>query len=195
MARDTEIPPESFDEILDWFDPDRDVAASIYLELRETLTNLFEINHCSDPQWLTDETFDRAAKKVHEVRKNYEGDPRLYFYGIARNLMKEDSKKIKKYASLDELELAAQTIDEPNQETAEMREACLQSCLNKLDAEKRQLIRSYYEKEKQAKINHRAEMAKELGLKVETLRVNIHRIRITLVECIERCLERRAQRR
>lgn len=195
MARDTTIPPESFDEILAWLNADRDVAAAAYLELRETLANLFEINHCSDPQWLTDETFDRVAKKVHELRKNYEGDPRLYFYAVARNLIKEESKKIKRHASVDEMELPAQSSGETDQETAEMREACLQSCLKKLSADKRKLVRSYYEKEKQAKIDHRAELAKKWGIKVETLRVNVHRIRNTLVECIERCLERKAQRR
>lgn len=195
MARDTAIPPESFDEMLAWLNDDRDVAASIYLELRESLANLFEINHCSDPHWLTDETIDRAAKKVHEVRKNYEGDPKLYFYGIARNLIKEESKKIKKHASLADMDPPAPAIDETDDETAEIREACLRFCLKKLSAEKRKLIRSYYEKEKQAKIDYRAEIAQELGIKVETLRVNVHRIRSTLVECIERCLEGKARRR
>jgi RNA polymerase sigma factor (sigma-70 family) len=195
MARDSAIPPESFDEILAWFNPDRDVAASIYLELRESLTKLFAINHCSDPQWLTDETFDRVAKKVHDVRQDYEGDPRFYFYGIAKNLIKEDSKRAKRHASLDDLELPAKTIDETEQETAEMREECLQSCLKKLGAEKRNLIRSYYAKERQAKIDNRAELAKQLGTNVETLRVRVFRIRNTLEECIERCLTRKAQRK
>lgn len=195
MARNTAIPPESFDEILAWLNPNRDEAASIYLELRESLAKLFDLNHCSDPEWLTDETLDRVAKKVHEVRENYEGDPRLYFYAVARNLIKEESKKIKRHASVDDLQLPAQGNDETNHETAEMREACLRSCLKKLGAEKSKLIKSYYEKEKQAKIDHRAELAKKLGIKVETLRVNVHRLRNTLVECIERCLERKAHKR
>src|SRR5215470_924225 len=137
MARDSAIPPESFNEILAWFNSDRDVAASIYLELRESLAKLFAVNHCSDPQWLTDETFDRVAKKVHEVRQDYEGDPRFYFYGIARNLVKEESKRIKRYASLDDIDPSAKAIDETVYETAEMRDECLRTCLKKLGAEKR----------------------------------------------------------
>jgi RNA polymerase sigma factor (sigma-70 family) len=195
MARDSAIPPESFDEILAWLDPDRDVAASMYLELRESLAKTFIFNGCSDPEWLTDETFDRVAKKVHQVRKDYEGDPRFYFHGIARNLIKEESKKVKRYASLDHVDPPAPEVDEAEQETAEMREECLRSCLKKLDAEKRNLIRSYYAKEKQAKIDHRAELAKHLGVKVETLRVNVYRIRHLLEECIERCLDRKAQQK
>src|SRR6476661_3695726 len=103
MARDSAIPPESFDEILAWLNPDRDVAASAYLQLRADLAKIFVYNHCSDPEWLTDETFDRVAKKIHDLRQEYEGDPRFYFYGVARNLIKEDSKKVKRQGSLDEL--------------------------------------------------------------------------------------------
>lgn len=195
MARNSAIPPESFDEILAWLNPDRDVAASMYLALREGLAKTFIFNGCSDPEGLTDETFDRLAKKIHEVRQDYEGDPRLYFYAIARNLIKEESKKVKRHASLDGVDPPARASDEAEQETAEMREECLQSCLKKLDAEKRNLIESYYAKEKQAKIDHRAALAKQLGIKVETLRVNVYRIRNTLLECIERCLDRKAQQK
>jgi RNA polymerase sigma factor (sigma-70 family) len=195
MARDSATPPESFDEILAWLNPDRDVAASMYLGLREVLAKMFIFNGCSDPEGLTDETFDRFAKKIHEVRKNYEGDPRSYFYGIARNLIKEDSKKAKRYSSLDDVNPPAKAIEETEQETAEMREECLRFCLKKLDAEKRNLIKSYYAKEKQAKIDHRAELAQQLGIKVETLRVNVYRIRNTLEECIQRCLDRKARRK
>lgn len=195
MARDSAIPTESFDEILAWLNADRDVAASSYLQLRADLTKIFVYNHCSDPEWLTDETFDRVAKKIHDLRQDYEGDPRFYFYAIAKNLIREDSKKVKRHASLDDIEVAGKTTDETERETAEMREACLHSCLKKLDAEKRSLIRKYYEKEKQAKIDHRAELAKQLGIKVETLRVNVYRIRNTMVECIERCLDRKVNRK
>lgn len=195
MDRDSAIPPESFDEILAWLNPDRDIAASIYLQLRADLAKAFTFNRCSDPQGLADETFDRLAKKIHELRQSYEGEPRFYLYAIARNLIKEESKKAKNQASLDDIDPPAKTTDNTEQETAEMREACLHACLKKLNAEKRNLIKSYYAREKQAKIDHRAELAKQLGIKVETLRVNVHRIRNTLEECIGRCLDRKAQQK
>lgn len=195
MARDSAIPPESFDEILAWLNPDRDVAASAYLQLRADLTKIFVFNHCSDPEWLTDETLDRVAKKIHDLRQEYAGDPRFYFYGVARNLIKEDSKKVKRQASLDDLEVSAKRVSETEQETAEMREECLHFCLKKLNAEKRKLILKYYAKEKQAKIDHRAELARQLETTLETLRVRVFRIRNTLEECIERCLARKAEQK
>jgi RNA polymerase sigma factor (sigma-70 family) len=193
MARDSAIPPESFDEILAWLNPDRDVAGSIYVQLRDDLTKVFTWNRCSDPEGLTDEVFDRVAKKVHHLRESYVGDPKLYFYGVARNLIKEILKKVKMQMSLQGTEPASDPRRELEQETAMMREHCLRSCLQRLSEEKRELILAYYAEDKQAKIDHRTEMAQRLGISVETLRVKAYRIRSTLEKCIERCLDRMAQ--
>ena len=193
MARDSAIPPESFDEILAWLNPDRDVAGTIYVQLRQDLTKIFTWNRCPDPDGLTDEVFDRVAKKVHEIRKTYVGDPKLYFYGFARNLIKEIPKKIKTQISLQGTEPASDPRREAEQETANMREDCLRSCLQKLSKEKRELIVAYYARDKQAKIDHRTEMAQRLGISVETLRVKAFRIRVTLERCLERCIDRMAQ--
>lgn len=194
MARDSALPPENLDEILAWLHSDRDVAASMYLQLRENLEKIFTMNRCSDPEGLTDETFDRVAKKVLDVRQTYEGDPKLYFYGVARNLIREDLKKVKTHASLEDVEPQAQDI-EFEEETAALREECLHSCLEELSTEKRDLILNYYAKEKQAKIDHRAELADRLNTTVETLRVRVYRIRNSLLKCIEQCLDLKVKRK
>lgn len=194
MARDSVIPPESFDEILAWLNPDRDVAANMYVQLRHDLAKLFIWGRCADPEGMTDEAFDRVAKKVHEVRQTYEGDPRLYFRAVANNLIKENFKKIKTQVSLDDVDLPEQQTIETAEETTDI-EDCLQSCLRKLDSEKRKLILAYYAKEKQAKIDYRHELAQRFGISVETLRVRVFRIRASLEECIESCLERKAKRK
>ena len=74
-----------------------------------------------------------------------------------------------------------------------MREDCLRSCLQKLSKDKRELIVAYYARDKQAKIDHRTEMAQRLGISVETLRVKAFRIRVTLEQCLERCIDRMSQ--
>ena len=194
MARDSVIPPESFDEILAWLNPNRDVAAQMYVQLRQDLAKLFMWGRCTDPEGLTDETFDRVAKKVHEVRQSYQGDPRLYFRAVANNLIKENFKKIKTQVSLDDIDLPEQQTIETTEETPDI-EDCLQSCLRKLDNEKRKLILAYYAKEKQAKIDYRHELAQQLEISLETLRVRVFRIRASIAECIESCLKRKAQRK
>lgn len=195
MARDSAIPPESFDEILSWFSPDRDVAASIYLQLRSDLEKLFTLRGCHDPRGLVDQTFDRVARKVQKVKPDYDGDPKLYFYGIARNVIKEDSKRFKTHASLEDIEPVAALEPEIEEETSAVREECLHHCLQGLSDEKRELIRNYYAKEKQAKIDYRAELAKRLDISLETLRVRVYRIRGSLEKCIEQCLNQKVQRK
>lgn len=194
MARDLAIPPKSFDEILAWLHPDRDQAGDIYVQLRHDLTKIFTWNRCADPEGLTDEVFDRVARKVHDVRPTFEGDPKLYFYGIARNLIKESPKRVKRQVSLEDTDLRAPDTS-TDDEMARMREDCLNSCLQDLDPEKKELILSYYARDKQAKIDHRSEMARKLGISVETLRVRVHRLRGTIETCIERCLNRMDQKK
>jgi RNA polymerase sigma factor (sigma-70 family) len=194
MARDSAIPPESLEEILAWLNPDRDVAAKMYVQLRHDLSKLFIWGRCADPEGMTDEAFDRVAKKVHEVRQTYEGDPRLYFRAVANNLIKENFKKIKTHVSLEGVDLPQQQTNRTAEETANI-EDCLQSCLRKIGADKRKLILAYYAKEKQAKIDYRHELAERLEISLETLRVRVFRIRASIAECIESCLERKAKRK
>jgi len=192
MARNSAIASESFEEILTWLNPDREVAGEMYVQLRLDLTRIFVWRKCSDPEGLTDEVFDRVARKVHVVRQNYEGDPRLYFRAVANNLAKETFKKMGTLIPLE-------GVDLPNQpETSaddEYIEDCLQRCLRKLSRETRHLILAYYAKEKQAKIDHRQKLAQSLDIPIETLRVKAYRIRESLEGCIERCFERKAQQK
>jgi RNA polymerase sigma factor (sigma-70 family) len=189
MVRDSSTPPGSFEEILAWLSPNREVAAEMYVQLRNDLAKIFNWNRCSDPEGLTDEVFDRVARKVHSLRQTYEGDPRLFFYGVARNVIKEAPKKIKTHVSLDETDLPANTTSAA-EEIDRVRQECLHSCLEKLSPEKRELILGYYARDKQAKIEHRTELARQFGTTVETLRVRVYRIRASLERCIERCFNR-----
>jgi RNA polymerase sigma factor (sigma-70 family) len=190
MARDSAIPPESFDEILAWLDPDREEAGLIYVQLSHDLTKIFTWNRCPDPEGSTDEVFDRVARKVHRLRQTFVGDPKRYFYAVARNVIKEIHHNLKTQVPLEGTEVASNPRSDVEKETATMRENCLRFCLQKLPKDKRELIVEYYAKDKQAKIDHRAEMARRLGISVEALRVKVYRIRTTLDECIQRCLDR-----
>ena len=194
MARNSAIPPEALEEILAWLNPDPDVAAAMYVQLRSDLATLFGLRRLPDPEGLTDEVFDRVAKKVQEVRPTYEGDPRHYFRAVANNLVKENLKKIKAHVPLEGIDLPAGEVTDIDEEREDIEE-CLQLCLQELSAEKRKLIMEYYAKEKQAKIDHRSELAQSLGTSVKTLRVKAHRIRESLEICIERCMKHKAEGR
>lgn len=194
MARNSAIPPENFEEILAWLNPDREVAATRYVQLHKNFVKLFRWRGFSDPEGLTDEVFDRVGKKVHEVRPTYEGDPEFYFRAVANNVVKENLKKVKTRVVLDDDELPEPTATQEEEDEKNLQE-CLKSCLPKLSPKNRKLIVAYYAKEKQAKIDNRIELAQQLGMSVGTLRVKVHRIRQSLQQCIESCLERKAQQK
>ena len=198
MVRDSVTNPDGFDEILAWLNPNRELAAAMYVQLRHDVARIFLWNRCSDPEGLTDEVFDRVARKVHNLRQTYNGDPRLFFYGVARNLVKETAKKVKTYTSFDDagvtLRARLQVEVDEEEESVQAREHCLQLCLNELNGEQRRLILEYYAMDEQGTIPHRVRIARQLGLSIETLRVRVYRIRVTLEECIERCLDRKALR-
>jgi RNA polymerase sigma factor (sigma-70 family) len=191
MARDSAITLQNFDEMLAWLDRDREVAAQRYLQLREDLANVFRWRGCSDPDGLVDEVFERVAKKVYEIKPNYQGDPRLYFRAVANNLVKENLKKAKNQVSLEDIDLPQPITTKSDEDEAADIEDCLQTCLQNLSAENRKLILDYYAKEKQAKIDHRSELAQQLKTSVQTLRVRVYRVRQSLQECIAQCLKRK----
>src|ERR1051325_9144005 len=194
MARSSAIPPESFEEILAWLNPKRDVAGAMYVQLRHDLEKFFISRSSADPEGLTDEVLDRVARKIREIKPSYVGDPRAYFFAVTNNLIKENFRKIKTHASSEDIDLSPQLTTEGEQDDTDIHN-CLDKCLQKLSVEQRKLIVEYYAKEKQAKIDHRNELAQRFGISVETLRVRVFRIRASLEECIERCLERKSQQK
>ena len=187
MSRELAISTEALEEILAWLNSDRGIAVNMYVQLRNDLEHLFSLRGCADPEELTDEVLDRVARKVHEVRPTFKGDARHYFHAVAKNVAKEDFKARKRRVSLEDVEPLQPEINETDEEVAEVEE-CLQQCLQNLSKEKRELILAYYAREKQAKIDYRNELARQLGISVETLRVRVYRMRVQIGECINDCL-------
>jgi len=194
MPRESDVPPDSFDEILAWLDPDREEAGRIYEELRHRLIKIFGWNGCADPAGMADETFDRVANKVHKVRQTYKGDPRLYFYAVANNLIREYRKTLKSYVPIEDVDLPASPPEqeEEEEEVPNVEKECFYACLRDLSEENRDLILSYYAKEKQAKIDHRKALARQLGVTITNLRVRMSRLRTSIEECTARCVDLRA---
>jgi RNA polymerase sigma factor (sigma-70 family) len=186
---------QQFDELLAWFDPsDRDRAGEKYETIRRSLIKIFTWGGCIDAEGVADETVNRVAAKVQELSETFEGDPALYFYGVAKRLMKECQRSARAQVSLDEAGDPAAVLPEEDEEEDDLaRESeCLQRCLDKLSPRDRELVLAYYMKDKQAKIDHRKELARQLGIVSNALRVRVYRIRAALEACIEHCLDEKA---
>jgi len=179
MKKNWVLSQEFFDALLDWLDPDRELAGKKYEDIRRRLIKILASRGCYDAEDLADETINRVASKAAEVRSSYQGDPALYFYGVGNRVYQEQSRKKPE---------APPPPVPPDAATLEKQSRCLESCLAKLSQENRTLVLQYYWYEKTARINGRKRLAKELGIASNALRLRAHRIRAQLLKCVERCL-------
>jgi DNA-directed RNA polymerase specialized sigma24 family protein len=177
--KDMALTQDGFDDLLAWFDPNRERAGKKYEEIRRRLVKIFTSRGCPVAEDLADETINRVAGKVHELVGNYSGDPALYFYGVAKKVFQEYLKKRSALPSPPPVEL---------REDIEQEHFCLEKCITRLTPQNRDIVLGYYKEERQAKIDHRKTIAGKLGITTTALRIRAHRIRLSLHECIVRCL-------
>lgn len=182
---------ENFDALLDWLDPDRDRAGEMYVNIRQQLIKIFSWNRSPDPSDLADETIDRVTRRVREIRQSYSGDPRLYFFGVAKKVLHEAQRKPSRSLSLDNIELGFETGTD---EDSELLHECLEKCLLKLPPERRALLLAYYQEDRQAKIDARRELAIQFSLSPAALRMVVYRTLNKLETCIQECKKGRSER-
>ena len=94
--------------------------------------------------------------------------------------------KSRESMSKDPTTLAVSRAEEWTSE--ETVDRCLEQCLTQLTGRARKLIVSYYEAEKAAKIERHQRLADEFGKSVNALRIEVHRIRKLLRQCVVACL-------
>ncbi len=124
MTIKTEITQDSFERLLDWLDADREQAGRKYESIRSRLILIFYQRGCHLAEELADETIDRVARKTANLLGNYRGEPALYFYGVAKNIFLEYTRKPKS-AELP----AAVTQEKTGSEDIEDYYQCLEECL------------------------------------------------------------------
>jgi RNA polymerase sigma factor (sigma-70 family) len=188
---------DSFHALLAHFDADRDRAAEEYELARAQLASLFRYRGCAVPFELADETINRVARKLAEGVVVPRDELLNYFYGVARNVLREYLRKPEMAASpVDDLPPSLHPSEDPEEaerirdevDLSEARLRCLEGCLDRLPAETRRLVVSYYEGKEAAKIRNRRQLAEELGVSANSLRIRVHRIREKLEACVSECI-------
>lgn len=169
---------EDLDRLLLWLDPDRERAGEYYEKIRRKLILIFASRGGASPEEMADDCINRVAQKLPEIEQEYKGSREFYFYGVAKIIALEWPRKQRP------VEIPA------NESSLEIEEplACLDRCLNRLSDANRILVLEYYQQEKKAKIDHRAALAKKLGITALALRIRAHRIRQHLEKCVLECL-------
>lgn len=179
--------PEEFDMFLRWLDPDIEKAAMRYESIRRNLIAIFNRRGCHCPEDLADETFNRVTRRLPKMIETYEGEPARYIVVVARNLHLEYVQQVEKQEPLPEHDHTDLSVDPPD-EDKEHDYGCLEHCLKELSPPQRKLVVGYYHEDKRAKIDHRKQMADELGIGLNALRIRAHRIRTSLEDCLKQCL-------
>ncbi|HJX89030.1 MAG TPA: sigma-70 family RNA polymerase sigma factor [Pyrinomonadaceae bacterium] len=180
MKKDWVVTQESFDALLAWLDPNRERAAERYEDIRSRLIKLFTCRGCYEPEDLADETINRVIKRLKDIEASFTGDPTRYFYGVANNVHKEYLRR---------KPVPQPPIAPESSEQIEREYECLERCMEELTADNRQLVLQYYQREKRARIDHRKQLAQQLGIALNALRIRAHRLRTSLQECLQNCLE------
>jgi RNA polymerase sigma factor (sigma-70 family) len=185
--KDTPIDQTSekdFERLLVWLGPDRESAAERYERVRRNLIHYFRRHGVSDPLSLADEVIIRVTGKVEEVVPTYVGNPLHYFLAVARNVLAEYWRRPAQVELPDDLPVPATS------EASATKELLLQSmeqCWARLTTQEQDILLRYYlEAPAQAVAESREQLACELGLTVNALRVMTHRLRGKLRRCIER---------
>jgi DNA-directed RNA polymerase specialized sigma24 family protein len=188
MKTNLAITQERFEELLAWLDSNRDNAGHKYEEIRRSLVKIFAWRKCSDAEGMADATINIVAQKACQLRRTYEGKPQLYFYGVARNLIREYQNSRTVLVALEDADVTNVSVVDDTDNELEQVDACLRKCLEILDSSDRELVLAYYQKDGQAKISLRRQLAADRGIDTNTLRVKMHRVRGSLGQCIEGCL-------
>lgn len=182
-----QLTAESLEALLDALGPHREHAAKTYERIRSRLVQLFRWRGCREPEELVDETLNRVARKLQEGLEIRAEDPFRYIIGVAHKVFHE---VLRHDARRREALREAQHQPEPDPVTDvdRLRLRCLDECLETLGDEGRWIL-SFYEGEKGERIRNRKELASELGITTNALRIRAHRLRSKLEDCVRSCAE------
>jgi DNA-directed RNA polymerase specialized sigma24 family protein len=187
------VPPKSewvltqaaFDGFLATLDSDREKAGEKYEYIRLKLLKYFQWCGSDVPDIDADETINRVTRRIYEGQDVY--NVTGYIYGVAKLVYAESVKRRNQRRALAEgtiVELSSISVD------VEMAnpQQCLERCLGCLSDGDREVITEYYRHKKTEKIDCRKRLAAKLGISLNTLRVKMHRQRMNLEACVEKCL-------
>jgi RNA polymerase sigma-70 factor (ECF subfamily) len=168
------------EDFLQLFDPDSDRAAEKYAELFLRLVKFFEWRNCRSPEDLAQETLARGLTNVSRGADIYTDDPAHYFYGIAKNIVREDRRPRDRESSISLDEVPDPSSLHFNQVDAQIQ---LDQCLRRLPPTDRDLLVRFHTEDHQV-------VCRQLSLTANALRVRAHRARKKLLKLVQDATER-----
>lgn len=190
MRKKPDLTDQIWEDLRRFLRASEDEFADRYADLRRRLVRIFQWRGAADPERLADDTIFRVAQKCGEIVDSYVGDPVLYFCGFARRVFLES---VRSPATSPLLPPEPSDLDRQEEELEkEAMDECLDQCMTeRLASKKRHLILDYYRGESASKIANRRKLAEKLGKSTNALRIEAHRIRAALQNCVFDCLKRK----
>lgn len=171
--------PTAFDRLFSLLEPEALSVDAGFQRCRLKLIKFFAWRHCEDPNSLADETISRLLKNIAGGQEISADHPYSYVYAIAVNVFKEYLRAQKKSSLLTQ-------IDEWRETASPARAAdCRSLCLAQLSVAKVELLAHYYLDDVD-----RNDIARENGLTLNALRLQIYRYKVGLRRCLKNCLKR-----
>jgi DNA-directed RNA polymerase specialized sigma24 family protein len=133
----------------------------------------------------------RVAGKCASIGGAARESPSRYFYGVARNVLHEwwrlEARDTKGRESLQEQLARAGPEEGQLWRRMETVHQCLDRCMDRLTPRARHVVLAYYGDQGAGASSH-GKLAAELGKSMNALRIEVHRIRAVLRQCILVCL-------
>ena len=172
--------------LLQCLDKDPEQAGQKYEKIRGKLIRLFEWKNFHHPEDLADETINRVARRIEEGLEIRAADPAAYFYQVARLVTKEEFRGLKRWTqAMMEHEHHRKITSAPPEET-DARLGCLRRCVAALPPDQRDLILKYHAVDSKHRIPQRRQLALQLKIPLNALRIRACRIRSRLEDCVEK---------
>lgn len=152
-------------------------AAEVYERLRARLVGRFHCRGLPAPEDLADETFDRVARRLRDGEQPR--DLVAYILGVGRLVGLEARRRALRTERLDD-DIAAQQQSAPD-----LRIDRLAACLAELPAPNRELLLRYEDGHRTERIARRRELARELGIGLNALRIRVHRMREKVLALVD----------
>lgn len=180
MKRERSPTPEEFEKLLAWLNSDPEEAGRMFNLVHSRLVKVFASRGCVDAESLADEVTNRVAVRIDKVVTSY-SDPLRCCVGFVEFVHQEYQREEQKRL----------TVIEPEHrstEELEKEDQCLTQCLGKLPEAERNLLELYFQGEKRVRINRRKQLAVELMLTANALRIRAFKLRKEMHQCLVTCL-------
>lgn len=190
------LSPDAMNRMLALLNEDPGRAEQEFLALRRKLVKFFEWRGCTMPEDLADESIFRVASQLGEGLVIQATQPSCYFYGVARNVLREhwdaarkeaveiDCVDQERHLSIDPDEMAERESERERREQLIER---IEMCMKGMPPDARAMLMEYFGQTGHDKIVARNQIAQRMNISINALRLRVLRLKQDLRQCVGAC--------